>query len=298
MYIYVWYFLIYSVVGYICEVCFAAVCEKKFVNRGFLTGPVCPIYGFGVSIVYYILSPLRDTWLVLFICSVVVTSALEWITGFVMEKVFHHKWWDYSNIPFNLNGYVCLSFSLLWGAACIVVVKLLIPLTDLLIAMVPQKVGRIAQFSLIGLMIADLCNTVSAMNGLNRNVVSLAELSEKIREAGNKLGDRVSENAASLREAYDKKLSEIGFRQKRLLAAFPKLKSVNHHEQLLAVRAELERLKGKREQRREEFKERIIKAPVSHFIKRVYYAIPVYLRIAAAVIIVLIAILEVIWRML
>ncbi|MBP3361688.1 MAG: hypothetical protein J6N52_12580 [Clostridia bacterium] len=293
MYTYIWYFLIYSVAGYICEVCFAAVCEKKFVNRGFLTGPVCPIYGFGVSIVYYILSPLRDTWLTLFISSVVVTSALEWITGFVMEKVFHHKWWDYSDIPFNLNGYVCLSFSLVWGAACIVVVKLLIPLTDLLIAEIPQRVGIIAQLSLIGLMIADLCNTVSAMIGLNRKIMSLAELSEKIRETGNKFGDKVTENAASLRAAYDKKLSEIGLGQKRLLAAFPKLKSADYHEQLLAVRAELERLKGKTAQHREELKERIVHAPVSHFIRRVYFAVPMPLRIAAAVLVVLAAVLEI-----
>ena len=84
-----WYFFLYAFFGWCCEVCFAAAKDGVFVNRGFLNGPVCPIYGVGVTLVVLCLTPVRDNVLYLFIGSVLLTSALEWVTGFVLERVFH-----------------------------------------------------------------------------------------------------------------------------------------------------------------------------------------------------------------
>ena len=121
MYRFLWIFFIYAFLGWCTEVSYAALVSGRFVNRGFLNGPVCPIYGLGVVLVMACLEPFRDNLLLLFVCSVLLTSLLEWITGFVLEKLFHQRWWDYSNEPFNLGGYVCLRFSIAWGLACVFV---------------------------------------------------------------------------------------------------------------------------------------------------------------------------------
>ena len=106
------YFFVYGFLGWCTEVIFAAFKQHRFVNRGFLNGPYCPIYGCGVVIVVAVLTPLKENLFFLFVGSFLLTSILEYITGFVLEKVFHNKWWDYSNLPFNIKGYVCLKFSI------------------------------------------------------------------------------------------------------------------------------------------------------------------------------------------
>ena len=141
MYEYLWYFFLYAFFGWCCEVCFAAAKDGIFVNRGFLNGPVCPIYGVGVSVVVLCLTPVRENILFLFIGSVLLTSALEWATGFVLERVFHQKWWDYSDMPGNLNGYVCPLFSLLWGLACLLVMRVFHPMVAKLVGWIPHTLG-------------------------------------------------------------------------------------------------------------------------------------------------------------
>ena len=90
----VWIFIIYAFIGWCTEVSYAALDTGKFVNRGFLNGPYCPIYGCGVVIVVAILTPLKENLLILFAGSFLLTSVLEYITGYILEKVFHNKWWD------------------------------------------------------------------------------------------------------------------------------------------------------------------------------------------------------------
>ena len=121
-------FFIYAFLGWCLEVAYHALVTGQFINRGFLNGPWCPVYGFGASAVLACLLPLRENQFLLFLGSVAVTSAIEWLTGFALEKLFHQHWWDYSDQPFNLNGYICLRFSLAWGVACLVVVDAVHPL--------------------------------------------------------------------------------------------------------------------------------------------------------------------------
>ena len=151
-----WVFFIYAFLGWCTEVSYAATKTGKFVNRGFLNGPWCPIYGFGVVIVLAFLEPLKDNLFLLFLGSVVLTSALEWLTGFLLEKLFAQRWWDYSNEPFNLSGYICLRFSLAWGFACLFVVKLLHPTVLLFIRLIPHLVGLVLLGILMVVMAIDL----------------------------------------------------------------------------------------------------------------------------------------------
>ena len=120
-------FLIYSFLGWCAEVIFVVLDTHSFDNRGFLRGPVCPIYGFGIILVVSCLNPLAGTWIRLFFASVALTTALELVVGIFLKKVFHHEWWNYDEFRFNLGGYICLRFSLLWGLGCLFVVKLLHP---------------------------------------------------------------------------------------------------------------------------------------------------------------------------
>ena len=141
MYPLLWLFFIYAFLGWCTEVSYAALKSGRFVNRGFLNGPVCPVYGFGMVIVLWVLEPLRGNLLLLFLGSVALTSLLEWLTGFALERLFHQRWWDYSQEPFNLGGYICLRFSAAWGLACLFVVKLVHPSVLWCIRTIPHPVG-------------------------------------------------------------------------------------------------------------------------------------------------------------
>lgn len=285
-----WIFFIYAFLGWCTEVSYAATKTGKFVNRGFLNGPWCPIYGFGVVIVLAFLEPLKDNLFLLFLGSVVLTSALEWLTGFLLEKLFAQRWWDYSNEPFNLSGYICLRFSLAWGFACLFVVKLLHPTVLLFIRLIPHLVGLILLGILLVVMAIDLAATVSAIAKLNRRLALIDELAGRIREASNDFGEdlaervldaaekgadwredleELSDRLAQRREEFSDDLDELkddfqarldarkaqnrqqlqewkdsvqalmdkeSFGQKRLLKAFPSLRSLQH-------RAAMERLR-------------------------------------------------------
>ncbi|MDY4660595.1 putative ABC transporter permease [Pseudoflavonifractor capillosus] len=281
-YEYMWYFFLYAFLGWCCEVCFAAGKSGKFVNRGFLNGPLCPIYGFGVVLVVGLLTPVKDNVFLLFLCSVLLTTALEWLTGFVLEKAFHQKWWDYSRMPFNLNGYVCLLFSLMWGLACLLIMDVIHPMVAGFVAAIPHTLGVVLLAVFTVLALADLAATVATVVGLNKRLRQLEELAAKIHEVSDSLGERLADTTlavsekgealkesagerraqreeeqaklrtareealrrreaalAELRSANEALLSTYRFGQKRLLKAFPDMKSVRHSEALEQIKARL-----------------------------------------------------------
>ena len=140
-----WYFVIYSFLGWCLEVVYQAVTHGKIVNRGFLCGPVCPVYGFGVLAVFAMTKAVLPALtgmsekmltdersiagiLTVFLAGMVLTTAVELIAGWILDKAFHARWWDYSNVPLNLNGYICLRFSIIWGIAVVFVVRVLQPM--------------------------------------------------------------------------------------------------------------------------------------------------------------------------
>ena len=120
-----WYFFIYAFLGWCLEVCFCSIQTGSFVNRGFLNGPVCPIYGFGMLIAGSSLAPVRDNLILLFFGGMVLASALELVGGWALKKLFHTTWWDYSDEPLNIGGYICLKFSLAWGVCVTFAVRVL-----------------------------------------------------------------------------------------------------------------------------------------------------------------------------
>ena len=170
-----WIVLIYSCLGWCCEVAFAALKTGKFVNRGFLNGPVCPIYGFGVLSVVLVLEPVKDNLLLLFFGSMVFTSLLEFIAGFAMERIFHDKWWDYSNNPFNIKGYICLEFSIIWGIACVLVVDVIHPIIMKLVNALPHMLSFWLMAALYVLLVTDAVLTLVELLKLPKRFKAMEE---------------------------------------------------------------------------------------------------------------------------
>ncbi len=223
------FFFLYAFLGWCAEVVYATILERKFVNRGFLSGPVCPIYGFGVLFVLLLLKPLSHHILLLFLGSVLLTSALEFLTGFVLEKVFNDKWWDYSHRRFQILGYVCLEFSLLWGAACVLVVRLIHPVLDALVSRFPSVLGKMLPFAFLAVFLADAAITVSSMLKLKRNLRLLREISRELKSFSDEFGEKLSEGVLSAMEfaeeekkraeAAKEKYLELKTRYQNLLCA-------------------------------------------------------------------------------
>ena len=246
----VWIFLIYAFLGWCAEVAFAAVHKGKFVNRGFLNGPVCPIYGVGMLIVVTLLWNLRDNLILLFLGSAALTTALEFATGWVLEKFFHDKWWDYSDKPFNVKGYICLEFTILWGLAAALVVVAVHPFVFMLIKKTPFILGIIIMAVFLAVFVTDLVITVVALARLPKKMSAMLEAERALKALSDKIGENISETAISAKEKsdeliaeskpkleelkaeYEKKAAEYkrqfesrGFVHKRIFKAFPNLKN-------------------------------------------------------------------------
>ena len=174
------YFLIYSCLGWCLEVVYAAVTTGKLVNRGFLNGPVCPIYGFGMVIVLYALTPLVDNTLLLYLGGVILPSALELVGGWALYKLYRTRWWDYSDYPFNIGGYICLEFCLLWGVGTLVVMRIVHPIIAGLVAMVPTLVGVILMCILYAVYATDVVATAIAASTLADTLDTMEKLGDSI----------------------------------------------------------------------------------------------------------------------
>ena len=160
------YFLIYSCLGWCVEVAWAAVRRGVLVNRGFLNGPVCPIYGFGMLALLFALTPIADNSLLLFAGGVVIPSAIELAGGWLLYRLYHTRWWDYTDRPFNLGGYICLEYSLYWGLGSVFILKLVHPTFAALVDAAPAAAGWAVMAALYLVYAADVAVTAVAAAGL------------------------------------------------------------------------------------------------------------------------------------
>ena len=258
-----WFFL-YAFLGWCTEVVYAAAVTGKFVNRGFLCGPVCPIYGFGMVAVLTLLRPVQDNLLLLFLGAVGLTTALEYLVGWLAETVLHERLWDYSDVPFNIKGYVCLKFSLLWGLGCLLLIKVIHPVLMKPIGWIPHAVG----WWLLGLFCAAILTDfvltgVEALK-ISKRFRAAEELERMLREVSDGIGENLSfgvlamrkhwpeweekwkairekrpEAAARLREKWEscaRLFEHEGFTRRRLLKAFPQLQKSRLRARVLHLR--------------------------------------------------------------
>lgn len=280
----VYWFFLYGCIGWCVEVVYAAVKEHKLVNRGFLCGPICPIYGFGmVGLVYSVqLIPLPDSGSMsavsIFFIGMVLTTAIELVGGWVLYKLYHIRWWDYSKMKYNLGGYICPQFSLLWGLGSVLMIKVVHPLLARGSNPMPFRVMLILDIVLLIIFVVDVIVSTAAAIGLNKYLSEIDELRARLRVTSDKLttvlgtgamtADTVldeqklqlalaklegRENAAELRAEATARVAELREKlaavdrhplsTRRLLRAFPDMKSLNYAETLAATRTAVIRLR-------------------------------------------------------
>ena len=239
IYTYGWIFFNYSFLGWCMEVVYAALETGKFTNRGFLKGPLCPIYGIGAGIVIFLFWPLRANLLLLFSGSVLLTSLLEFFTGYILEKIFHQKWWNYSNKPFNLKGYICLKFSVLWGIVCILLINIFHPILIFPLQYLPVRIGWMLLGILFLLFSVDLIVTIMILAKIKIEI-RLAEIIEgSLKNVSEKIGinlyegtiktkagiEQGQEELEKIKARYEKLKENNKFSRKRLFKAFPEIQN-------------------------------------------------------------------------
>ena len=276
--------MIYSIIGWVYESTICSIGQRKLINRGFLNGPYCPIYGTGAVLVLLVLGRIQNPVL-LFFAGAVLTCSLEYLTSWLMEKLFHARWWDYSKRKFNIGGRVCLIGAVVFGAFSVVLILVLHPwvksLTDRL---TDTALTWICAILLVGI-VSDLIVTVKGLLGTHAVFAEYAvllqqkrrELSEKLRlgaeEGRERIRERGSEELAKLREAaelgaeerekirrtteeererfYAKLQMRLNAQQRRTINSFPQWKLTRNNEVLDGLREAMEKAKQRRKSGRD-----------------------------------------------
>lgn len=248
---YIFYFFFYSFIGWFFESCYCSIRPKKWVNRGFLRGPICPIYGTGGLVMMICLLPLRHITenlylneLLIFIAGAILCDIVEFMTSYIMEKLFNARWWDYSNKKFNIQGRICLTHTFYWGTCSCLFVFILEPIMNLyLVGQVSESSRNILTYIFLTVFAFDLLDTVIHALGIRDISSKFMKLSEEISEfaiqvystVGGKseneseaMKKELNEKFDELRSNYDKLKSDLkdikSKSKKRLFKAFPFLK--------------------------------------------------------------------------
>ncbi|MDO5338461.1 MAG: putative ABC transporter permease [Eubacteriales bacterium] len=157
----IFFFFIYCFFGWIWETCYVSVKQRKFVNRGFLHGPMLPIYGSGAMAVLIITLPVHDNPVAVYFVGMLGATCLEYVTGAVMESIFHVRYWDYSRVPLNLHGYICLTASVAWGVFSLAMVEYVQPFVEVYILGIPDAVISLADLVMFAVFCVDLAVSVT-----------------------------------------------------------------------------------------------------------------------------------------
>ena len=181
------FFFIYSFIGWVWECCFVSVRKRRWVNRGFMYGPMLPIYGFGALAVLISTIRVRDSIPLIFLFGMVGATLLEYVTGAVMERLFNVKYWDYSTQKFNLNGYICLTSSLGWGLFSVLLVKFVHVPIEGAVLKIPTIIAEGIAFVLTVAAAVDVTQSFNDAMDLKRILAQLEESKKQIRKIQEKL---------------------------------------------------------------------------------------------------------------
>ena len=181
------FFFIYSFIGWVWEGCFVSGRKPRWVNRGFMYGPMLPIYGFGALAVLISTITVRDSIPLIFLFGMVGATLLEYVTGAVMGRLFNVKYWDYSNQKFNLNGYICLTSSLGWGLFSVLLVKFVHVPIEGAVLKIPTIIAEGIAFVLTVAAAVDVTQSFNDAMDLKRILAQLEESKKQIRKIQEKL---------------------------------------------------------------------------------------------------------------
>lgn len=269
------FFMIYSFLGWTCESVYCSLGEGRLINRGFLTGPFCPIYGFGALLILMFLSPLTDNFPTIFLAGMFITSLLEYVSSYILEIAFHTKWWDYSSYKFNIRGRVCLKNSLMFGFLGLLLHFFIHPFMEAQVSMISAPALQVIAVSFSVFFVIDFSHAVHTTLKLNSKLSSLekirTELAIKSFELGQELGienviariRRIRPLKTSLPEfetvedvyrTFYNKLSNVRYSERRLLRAFPRMRNLNT-PYIQAMREYLSETKDYLHDKRDQYKQ-------------------------------------------
>lgn len=238
------YFILYSFLGWVMETCYCSIAERRLVPRGFLYGPICPIYGGGVTLMILFFTPLKQNLVLFYATAVVVMTSWEYFVGWFLEATTHVKYWDYSNFRFNLKGRVCLWVALTWGVLSYIVIFFIHPPIQALCEDLPVWLEFMLCGAFLALLAVDATATI-------RNLVLVALQVESVTQLGQELqlqmalgkaelGDRLEDGAAALRQRYSEQVAQLEqvTRRFRRVYSSPKINqkySVSHEDIMAAA---------------------------------------------------------------
>lgn len=249
------FFFIYSFIGWIWESCYVSVKKRHWVNRGFLHGPMLPIYGSGAVVILISTIGVRNNSWLIFLFGLVAATLLEYVTGAVMERLFHVKYWDYSNQKFNMKGYICVSSSLCWGVFSVLLVRVVHVPIERIVLNIPLRITDIvAMLMTIGASV-DLTQSFNEALDLKRVLVQLEESREQIRRMQERLKKASEEKLAGYRQRSDELIEEYRSRSEKILEEYRQRAAERTQTRRSERRAYLERIEMRREQRRLQLEE-------------------------------------------
>ncbi len=207
---YVLLFFFYSAAGWCLETTYCSIGEKRFVNRGFLTGPLCPIYGTAALVlIILIYNPFKDNTLIVFLLGIVLCDIVEFFTSLIMEKLFAARWWDYTYELFNISGRICLKHSLYWGVISIAFVKVIHPAVDNLYSKINGDYLIYILVGVLAVFTADVINAVIKAADIRKLQLKLSGLIDTLSSEFISIKETVGEKYDSVQSAIEKQGDKI-----------------------------------------------------------------------------------------
>lgn len=210
------YFLIYSFLGWGVEVAYQAISKGLVINRGFLNGPVCPIYGFGVVSILVLLYTVSDghpeqvNAFGVFVIGVILATVIELFGGWALDKLFHARWWDYRDRKFNLNGYICPEFSVYWGIGIVILIRIIHPfIYDFIFLRPVLMISWLVLIVMYVIYFVDFCTSVLIMIGLNKRFAELDELQRRMRIVSDRMSTKIGEDTLEKKEKVEEVRVEV-----------------------------------------------------------------------------------------
>ena len=237
-------FIIFSMIGYVFEMIYCAIIDRKITNRGFFCGPIIPIYGFGSLFLIYLLKPfsydIKNLFNVFFL-GMLITGALEYLTSYLLEKIFHNKWWDYSQEKFNINGRICLKNLLAFGIGTPIVLYFLNPSISYFLLQIKDSVLIWSSWITLLIFILDLIYSCVVAYNLRNHIIVVEDLKN----------EKLAKLPGMFEKMIKKRIKGLHRYPKRLFKAFPTLFKGNEREFELIRKLELkEKAKQKKERKK------------------------------------------------
>lgn len=233
------FFFFYSFAGWIWESCYVSVRKHRWVNRGFMHGPMLPIYGSGALVVLISTIGVRENVVLIFLFGMTAATLLEYVTGAAMESLFHVRYWDYSNQKLNLHGYICVSSSLCWGCFSVLLVRVCHVPIETVVLKLPLIAADGIAFVLVAVAAADLTQSFNEAMDMKRILAQLEESKAQLQ----KLEEKLKAASAEVMEEYKKRYESMAEDYRRRADEW-------RQETVFRKEAFLERINQQREQRR------------------------------------------------